>query len=48
MEAFFAELGTDATGLREPVPMDGPPDVERVLQVTAKHGIELLGGPPPG
>lgn len=44
METFFADLGTDAAGLSEPRPMTGPPDVEHVTRITARHGIELLGG----
>ena len=31
-------------GLSEPRPMTGPPDVEHGTRITARHGIELLGG----
>jgi hypothetical protein len=43
MDAFFEELGTPAPGATEPAPMTGPPDIERLLAVTAKHGVEMLG-----
>ena len=47
-EAFFADLGEPAHGAAAPAPLTGPPDVEHVLAVTGRHGIEILGGPPPG
>jgi hypothetical protein len=45
-EAFFAELGEPAEGLTAPRPLNGPPDARRILAVTGRHGIEMLGGPP--
>jgi quercetin dioxygenase-like cupin family protein len=42
MDAFFEELGTPAPGATEPAPLTGPPDMERVLAVTAKHNVEML------
>ncbi|PWS38019.1 cupin domain-containing protein [Falsiroseomonas bella] len=44
MAAFFREIGS-------PAPMDGPPgpeDFARIGAACARHGITLLGGPPPG
>jgi quercetin dioxygenase-like cupin family protein len=46
-ERFFAELGEPAHGASGPAPLTGPPDLEHVLAVTGRHGIEMLGGPPP-
>ncbi len=47
-ETFFAELGEPAGDATEPAPLTGPPDLVHVLAVTRRHGIEMLGGPPPG
>jgi quercetin dioxygenase-like cupin family protein len=44
VEAFAQEFGRPAEELRLPVPE--PPDVDRLIAVSAKHGIEVLG--PPG
>src|SRR3954462_90815 len=46
-EAFFADLGPPADDATEPEPLSGEPDVAHVLSVTARHGIEILEGPPP-
>jgi quercetin dioxygenase-like cupin family protein len=42
LDAFFGELGVPADGATEPAPMHGPPDIERLLAVTVKHGVEML------
>jgi quercetin dioxygenase-like cupin family protein len=42
LEAFFDELGVPSDGASEPEPLTGPPDVQRLMAVTAKHGIEML------
>ncbi len=42
MDAFFDELGTSVPGATEPTPVTGPPDIERLLAITAKHKIEML------
>jgi len=47
-ETFFAQLGEPAGDATEPAPLTRPPDLARVLAVTRRHGIEILGGPPPG
>jgi len=44
-EAFVDEYGEPARADALPV-LDAPPDVERLVAVAAKHGIEILG--PPG
>ena len=45
--AFFAELGTPvADDVEAPAPLQGPPDVGRILEVCGRHGIEIVGGPP--
>jgi quercetin dioxygenase-like cupin family protein len=40
-EQFFAALGEDPS-----VPMEGPPDVEKIVRIAHTYGIEIL--PPPG
>ena len=44
-EAFVDEYGEPAAADELPV-LDAPPDVERLVAVAARHGIEILG--PPG
>ena len=46
-ERFFADLGEPALDATEPQPLTRPPDIEHVLAVTRRHGIEILEGPPP-
>jgi quercetin dioxygenase-like cupin family protein len=46
-EAFFADLGEPAGDATEPRPLTAPPDIEHVLAVTGRHGVEVLEGPPP-
>ncbi len=44
-ERFFEELGTPYTDpLNPPVP-SGPPDLQHVLAVCARHDVEILGLP---
>jgi len=47
LEAFFADLGEPAGDATEPHPLTGPPDLEHVIAITERHGIEILHGPPP-
>ena len=46
MERFFDAVGVplpdDAT---LPEPPSGPPDVERLMEIAAAHGIEMIGAP---
>jgi quercetin dioxygenase-like cupin family protein len=42
MDAFFEELGTPAPGATVPTPLTGPPDMQRLLSITAKHNVEML------
>jgi hypothetical protein len=42
LEAFFGELGLPADGATTPEPLTGPPDIERLMAVASKHGIEML------
>ena len=46
-EAFFADLGTPASDATKPEPVTREPDIAHVLNVTARHGIDILEGPPP-
>ena len=45
-EQFFAELGDLVTDPSAVPGLDGPPDVQRIVAVAAKYGIDIL--PPPG
>jgi quercetin dioxygenase-like cupin family protein len=42
IEQFFDDLGIPAEGVTEPAPLTGPPDMERLTAITARHGIEML------
>ena len=44
-EAFIEEFSSPALEFRLPT-IDGPPDVPRLVELAAKHGIDILG--PPG
>ncbi len=46
MEQFFAEAGERARSHELPPPMDGPPDVERLMSIGQKYGLEIR--PPEG
>jgi quercetin dioxygenase-like cupin family protein len=43
-ERFYEEIGKEAQDLTTPRFMEGPPDVERIVVIVAKYGIEI---PPP-
>lgn len=49
-EGFLREVGEPAPELVLPPPLDGPPDMARLLLIGARNGIEILGppGPPAG
>ena len=44
-ERFFEELGAEATDKENPPIMEGPPDVEKIVAIAARNGIEI---PPSG
>jgi len=45
-ERFFTELGTPVEDDRtEPAPMDGPPDVARIVQVAQACGMTVMAPP---
>jgi quercetin dioxygenase-like cupin family protein len=48
-EGFLREVGEPATERVIPPPPDGPPDVEKLLPIASRNGMEILGppGPPP-
>ena len=41
MDAFFAEAGEPAQRREVPPPLDGPPDIEKLVSVAQKHGMEI-------
>jgi steroid delta-isomerase-like uncharacterized protein len=45
-ERFFVEAGRPAEALTLPPLDESPPDLERLAEVAAKHGMEIIG--PPG
>jgi quercetin dioxygenase-like cupin family protein len=49
-EGFLREVGEVATERVVPPPLDGPPDMERLIPIAARNGMDILGppGPPPG
>jgi quercetin dioxygenase-like cupin family protein len=49
-EGFLREVGEPAPQRVLPPPLDGPPDVERLIAIGKKNGLEIIGppGPPPG
>ena len=49
-EGFMREVGVPAPERVLPPPLDSPPDMEQILPIAAKHGMDILGppGPPPG
>ena len=49
-EGFLHEVGQPATERVLPPPLEAPPDMERLLPIAARNGMEILGppGPPPG
>lgn len=49
-EGFQREVGEAAPERVLPPPMQGPPDVARLIPIAKRNGFEILGppGPPPG
>jgi quercetin dioxygenase-like cupin family protein len=45
-EWFIRALAEPATSRSLPAPSDAPPDLERLTEVAAEYGIEILGPPP--
>lgn len=46
-EEFVAEVGAPGSDAGAPPPPPGPADIERLIAAGARHGIQLLGPPPP-
>jgi quercetin dioxygenase-like cupin family protein len=46
-ENFVAEVGAPATDAASPPPPPGPAEIEHLVTVARKYGMELLGPPPP-
>jgi quercetin dioxygenase-like cupin family protein len=49
-EGFLHEVGEPATERVLPPPLESPPDIEPLLSIAARNGMQILGppGPPPG
>jgi quercetin dioxygenase-like cupin family protein len=49
-EGFQREVGQSAPERILPPPVDGPPDMQRLIPIAKRNGFEILGrpGPPPG
>jgi quercetin dioxygenase-like cupin family protein len=49
-EGFLREVGESATERVLPPPLEAPPDMERLLPIGERNGMQILGppGPPPG
>jgi quercetin dioxygenase-like cupin family protein len=49
-EGFLHEVGESATERVLPPPLEAPPDMERLLPIGVRNGMQILGppGPPPG
>ena len=49
-EGFIREVGEPAPERVVPPPLETPPDMERLIPIAAKNGMNILGppGPPPG
>ena len=49
-EGFQREVGEPAPERVLPPPLEGPPDVARLIPIASRNGFEILGppGPPPG
>jgi len=49
-EGFLREVGEPAPERVLPPPLESPPDMERLIPVAARNGMDILGppGPPPG
>ncbi|MEV0847251.1 quercetin 2,3-dioxygenase [Streptomyces sp. NPDC049954] len=44
-EKWFQETGEPADGLVLPPPMEGVPDIGKLISSLARYGVEMLGGP---
>ena len=49
-EGFQREVGQPAPERILPPPLEGPPDLQRLIPIAKRNGFEILGppGPPPG
>jgi quercetin dioxygenase-like cupin family protein len=49
-EGFLREVGEVAPERVVPPPLDAPPDMERLMPIASRNGMDILGppGPPPG
>src|SRR5918998_397577 len=49
-EGFMREVGEPAPERVLPPPLESPPDMERLIPIAARNGMDILGppGPPPG
>ena len=47
IDKFFGEVGEPAKERRVPDPSTEPPDMERLAEVGARYGLQIVG-PPPG
>jgi quercetin dioxygenase-like cupin family protein len=45
LENFFIEMGQPVTGTSTPATPGGPADIEKLVTVTQKYGVELLAPP---
>ncbi len=45
-EGFFRDLSIPAPALTLPPPLNGPPDIDRLICTAAAYGVETLGSPP--
>lgn len=45
-DAFVRSVAEPAQTLTIPPPVEGPPDLERIVAVAAEYGIDIIG--PPG
>ena len=46
MEIFFEEIGLPVEDKANPPIQDGPPDMEKIMQASARHGIRFVESPP--
>jgi hypothetical protein len=46
VDRFFAEAGEPAGAREVPPAPEGPPDIERLVEIGAKHGLELRAPQP--
>lgn len=46
-EGYFRELSEPPQALELPPPLDGPPDIERLVEVAGRYGVTFALPPPP-